>query len=67
MCNSIELERFKREVAQKGYSIDFAGQVFIPKVTVKLSSEEIEVLDKLKAKMKEVEGMEELFDNVEYS
>lgn len=67
MCNPIEIERFKREVTEKGYSIDFAGQVFFPQVTVKLSPAEIETLDKLKAKMKEVEGLEELFDNVDYS
>uniref|UniRef100_A0A336LY41 CSON004979 protein n=1 Tax=Culicoides sonorensis TaxID=179676 RepID=A0A336LY41_CULSO len=66
MCNPVEIERFKRELTQKGYSIDFAGIVFIPKQTITLSPSEIETMERLKAKMKEIEGVEEIFDNVEY-
>ncbi|XP_063705256.1 probable transcriptional regulatory protein Kole_1935 [Culicoides brevitarsis] len=66
-CNPVELERIKRSITERGYSIDFAGPIFVPKMTVKLTPAEIETLEKLKAKLKEVEGVEEFFDNVDYS
>lgn len=65
ICKSNEIERVKRALLDLGYTIDYAEHVFIPINTLKLGEAETKVYETLKQKLTMIDGVENIFDNVE--
>lgn len=66
-CNPEHIDRVKSSLKKLGYIIDFSDEIFIPKNTVVLTDEERKLYDSLLRRLKLLEGLEKIHDNVEES
>ena len=67
ICRPIEVDKVKRLLMDLGYTIDFAEHIFVPHNTVKPTEAEIKTYETLKQKLSQVDGVENIYDNVELS
>lgn len=65
ICRPIEIEKVKRLLLSKNYSIDFAEPAFIPTNTFRITEDEQKIVTNLKQRLMQIEGVENVFDNVE--
>lgn len=65
VCRPIDIEKVKRLSQEHGFVIENADHVFMPKNTIQLSETEYTAYETLKHKMSQIEGFDNLFDNVE--
>lgn len=65
ICRPIDIEKVKRELLKIGYAVEFAEAVFIPQHTFRLNEAELKIVESLRQRLKQIEGVENLFDNVE--
>lgn len=66
ICNANELNRVRSQLEKLGYVIESNEHVLLPKNPISLTGPELEKLELLKSKLKTVEGVQEIFDNVDY-
>lgn len=57
----------KKELEKLNYSIEHSEHAFFPKATIKLNPEAMEAYEKLKEKLKAMDGVEDIYDNVDVS
>lgn len=65
VCRPIEIEKVKRTLLNLGYTVDFAEHIFVPQSTLEISEAERKTYEYLKQKLSQIDGFENLFDNVE--
>lgn len=65
ICKPIEIERVKRKLLNMDYIIEEAQHIFIPNQHVQLTSDEQQAYDNMIQKLKSIEGVENIFDNIE--
>lgn len=66
LCEAIEIPRVRTQLEKLGYVIESSEHIFIPKTMVGLSEAELEKLQQLVKRIKAIEGIQEIFDNVDY-
>lgn len=67
LCEPRDLDKVKKELEKLNYSIEHSEHAFFPKATIKLNPEAMEAYEKLKEKLKAMDGVEDIYDNVEVS
>uniref|UniRef100_A0A182QCT2 Transcriptional regulator n=1 Tax=Anopheles farauti TaxID=69004 RepID=A0A182QCT2_9DIPT len=67
LCDPRDLDKVKKELEKLSYSVEHSEHAFFPKTTIKLNPEALEVYEKLKDKLKAIDGVEDIYDNVEIS
>ncbi|CRL06175.1 CLUMA_CG019041, isoform A [Clunio marinus] len=67
ICLPRDIEKVKKNLMAKGYSIDHSDHIFIPVQVFTPTEQEKKVYDKLKHLLNQIDGVENLFDNVEHS
>ncbi|XP_055858006.1 probable transcriptional regulatory protein TTE1135 [Episyrphus balteatus] len=67
LCNPIELGTVSRALEKRGYLIENAEHIFIPKNTVELSEVELKTYENFLNKIRELPGIEAIYDNVKSS
>lgn len=65
ICRPIDIEKVKRSLLNLGYIIEDSQHIFVPKHVLKLSESELKIYENLKLKLGQLEGYENIFDNVE--
>lgn len=65
ICDPTQIDRVKTQLEKLGYSIEHNEHAFFPKSTIKLNPDTMEAYEKLKEKLKAVDGVEDIYDNVE--
>lgn len=65
ICDPTQIDRVKTQLEKLGYSIEHNEHAFFPKSTIKLNPDAMEAYEKLKEKLKAVDGVEDIYDNVE--
>ncbi|XP_062534219.1 probable transcriptional regulatory protein TTE1135 [Armigeres subalbatus] len=65
ICDPNEIDRVKTQLEKLGYSVEHSEHAFFPKSTIKLNPDAIEAYEKLKEKLKAIDGVEDIYDNVE--
>ncbi|XP_041762910.1 probable transcriptional regulatory protein TTE1135 [Anopheles merus] len=65
LCDPRDLDKVKKELEKLNYSVEHSEHAFFPKSTIKLNPEAMEAYEKLKEKLKAMEGVEDIYDNVE--
>ncbi|EAT46227.1 AAEL002544-PA [Aedes aegypti] len=65
ICDPTEIEKVKTQLEKLGYSIEHSEHAFFPKSTIKLNPDATEAYEKLKEKLKTIDGVEDIYDNVE--
>uniref|UniRef100_A0A182VZD3 Transcriptional regulator n=1 Tax=Anopheles minimus TaxID=112268 RepID=A0A182VZD3_9DIPT len=65
LCDPRDLDRVKKKLEKLSYSVEHSEHAFFPKSTIKLNPEAMEAYEKLKEKLKAMEGVEDIYDNVE--
>ncbi|XP_055524517.1 probable transcriptional regulatory protein BLi02909/BL01150 [Wyeomyia smithii] len=65
LCDPLDIDRVKTQLEKKGYSIEHSEHAFFPKSTVKLNPDATMVYEKLKEKLKALDGVEDIYDNFE--
>ncbi|XP_055640095.1 probable transcriptional regulatory protein lmo1535 [Toxorhynchites rutilus septentrionalis] len=65
LCDPTLIDKVKTQLEKLGYSIEHSEHAFFPKSTIKLSPDAMDALDKLKEKLKAIDGVEDIYDNVE--
>lgn len=67
ICRPIEIEKVKRILLNLGYIVDIAEHIFIPQSTIQQVSEaEKKTYESLKQKLSQIDGYENLYDNIEH-
>ncbi|XP_030384447.1 uncharacterized protein LOC115631750 [Scaptodrosophila lebanonensis] len=64
-CNPIQLKVLTDALEKKGYIIDTSEHVFTPHTVINLSTEEQKLYNNFVAKLRDVPGLEDIYDNVE--
>ncbi|XP_050070772.1 probable transcriptional regulatory protein Teth514_1449 [Anopheles maculipalpis] len=67
LCDPRDLDKVKKELEKLNYCVEHSEHAFFPKSTIKLNAEALEAYEKLKEKLKAMEGVEDIYDNVEVS
>ncbi|XP_058061447.1 probable transcriptional regulatory protein Teth514_1449 [Anopheles bellator] len=65
LCSFRDVDRVKKELDKLNYSVEHCEQAFFPKSTIMLNAEAMEAYEKLKDKLKAMDGVEDIYDNVE--
>lgn len=65
LCNPNELDRVKNQLEKLGYSVEHSEHAFFPKSTIKLNPDATKAYEQLREKLKTIDGVEDLYDNVE--
>ncbi|XP_052869167.1 probable transcriptional regulatory protein TTE1135 [Anopheles cruzii] len=65
LCSFRDVDRIKKELEKLNYSVEHCEQAFFPKSTIVLNAEAMEAYEKLKDKLKAMDGVEDIYDNVE--
>lgn len=65
LCDPRDLDKVKKELEKLNYNVEHCEHAFFPKSTVKLNPDAMQVYEKLKEKLKAMEGVEDIYDNVE--
>lgn len=65
ICRPIEIEKVKRTLLNLGYIINIAEHMFVPQCTLEISEAERKTYESLKQKLSQIDGFENVYDNVE--
>lgn len=65
LCDPTYIDKVKNKAENLGYSIEHSEHAFFPKSTVKLSPDAMDAYERLKEKLKAIDGVEDIYDNVE--
>lgn len=65
ICRPIDIEKVKRTLLNIGYTVEVAEHIYVPQNTSQLTESEAENFEKFKYRMKLVEAIENIYDNVE--
>ncbi|XP_053693799.1 probable transcriptional regulatory protein TTE1135 [Sabethes cyaneus] len=65
LCDPLDIEKVKTQLGKLGYSIEHSEHAFFPKSTTKLNPDATVVYEKLREKLKTVDGVEDIYDSFE--
>ncbi|XP_035775073.1 probable transcriptional regulatory protein Teth514_1449 [Anopheles albimanus] len=65
LCEARVVDKVKKELEKLNYSVEHCEQAFFPKSTIKLNADAMLAYEKLKEKLKAMDGVEDIYDNVE--
>lgn len=65
LCDPNDIDRVKSQLEKLEYSIEHSEHAFFPKSTIKLNPDATEAYEKLKEKLSAIDGVEDIYDNVE--
>lgn len=65
ICRPIDIAKVKKILNSLDYKIIAAEHIFVPKQIQKLTEAEIAVVNKLRERLSQIDGIENLYDNVE--
>ncbi|EDS35950.1 cystinosin [Culex quinquefasciatus] len=65
LCDPNEIDRVRTQLEKLGYVVEHSEHAFFPKSTIKLNPDATEAYEKLKEKLQAMDGVEDLYDNVE--
>ncbi|XP_052895928.1 probable transcriptional regulatory protein Teth514_1449 [Anopheles moucheti] len=65
LCDPRDLDKVKKELEKLSYTVEHSEHAFFPKSIIKLNPDALEAYEKLKEKLKAMEGVEDIYDNVE--
>lgn len=65
LCDPIDVDRVKNQLEKLSYTVEHSEHAFFPRSTIKLNPDAAEAYEKLKEKLKAIDGVEDLYDNVE--
>uniref|UniRef100_A0A8D8G650 Probable transcriptional regulatory protein Teth514_1449 n=1 Tax=Culex pipiens TaxID=7175 RepID=A0A8D8G650_CULPI len=65
LCDPNEIDRVRTQLEKLGYAVEHSEHAFFPKSTIKLNPDATEAYEKLKEKLQAMDGVEDLYDNVE--
>lgn len=65
LCDPNEIDRVRTQLEKLGYAVEHSEHAFFPKSTIKLNQDATEAYEKLKEKLQAMDGVEDLYDNVE--
>lgn len=65
VCRPFEIEKVKRILLNLGYEIEFAEHIFVPQRTLQITEDEAKTYENLKHRLSQVDGVENIYDNVE--
>ncbi|CAD7094082.1 unnamed protein product [Hermetia illucens] len=63
-CDPVELNKVSRALVDRGYRVESAEHVFIPKTPVKVSESDQILCDTVRDKLKAFDGVDEVYDNI---
>uniref|UniRef100_A0A2M4BWJ6 Putative transcriptional regulator n=1 Tax=Anopheles marajoara TaxID=58244 RepID=A0A2M4BWJ6_9DIPT len=65
LCEARVVDQVKKELEKLNYSVEHCEHAFFPKSTIKLNADAMLAYEKLKEKLKAMDGVEDIYDNVE--
>ncbi|XP_065089482.1 probable transcriptional regulatory protein Teth514_1449 [Ochlerotatus camptorhynchus] len=65
LCEPNAIDKVKTQLEKLGYSIEHSEHAFFPKSTIKLNPDATEAYEKLKERLCAIDGVEDIYDNVE--
>lgn len=65
ICRPIDIEKVKRTLLNMGYTVEIAEHIYVPQNTFQLNEAEADNFEKFKQRMKLLDGIENMYDNVE--
>lgn len=65
ICRPIDIEKVKRLLLNLGYIVEDSQHIFVASNVLKLNETETKAFENLKQKLSQLEGYENIFDNVE--
>lgn len=65
LCDPNEIDRVRTQLEKLGYTVEHSEHAFFAKSTIKLNPDASEAYEKLKEKLQAIDGVEDLYDNVE--
>lgn len=65
LCEPNAIDKVKTQLEKLEYSIEHSEHAFFPKSTIKLNPDAVEAYEKLKVKLSTIDGVEDIYDNVE--
>jgi translational activator of cytochrome c oxidase 1 len=65
ICRPIDIEKVKRSLLNLKYIVEDSQHIFVPNNVLKLNENEMKVYEILKQKLSQLEGYENIYDNVE--
>ncbi|XP_055922317.1 probable transcriptional regulatory protein Cagg_2594 [Eupeodes corollae] len=63
-CDPVQLTTISQVLKERGYLVENAEHLFVPKTTVELSEDEFNAYQNFLTKVREFSGVEEIYDNV---
>lgn len=67
ICRPIDIEKVKRLLLKLGYIVEDSKHIFVPNQLQKLNEAEMKTYESLKQRLSQLEGFENIYDNVDYS
>jgi hypothetical protein len=65
ICRPIDIEKVKRSLLNLKYIVDDSQHIFVPTSVLKLNENEAKVYEGLKVRLSQLDGYENIFDNVD--
>ncbi|XP_049536966.1 probable transcriptional regulatory protein Teth514_1449 [Anopheles darlingi] len=65
LCEARVVDQVRKELEKLNYSVEHTEQAYFPKSTIKLNADAMLAYEKLKEKLKAMDGVEDIYDNVE--
>ncbi|XP_058467250.1 probable transcriptional regulatory protein TTE1135 [Malaya genurostris] len=65
ICDPIDIDKVKTQLGKLNYTIEHSEHAYFPKTTIKLNPDATEAYEKLKEKLRAIDGVEDIYDNVE--
>jgi transcriptional/translational regulatory protein YebC/TACO1 len=65
ICRPIDIEKVKRILLNFKYVVEDSQHIFVPNSVLKLNEDEMKTYESLKLKLNQLEGFENIYDNVE--
>uniref|UniRef100_A0A2M4AXI9 Putative transcriptional regulator n=2 Tax=Anopheles triannulatus TaxID=58253 RepID=A0A2M4AXI9_9DIPT len=65
LCEARVVDQVKKELEKLNYTVEHCEQAYFPKSTIKLNADAMLAYEKLKEKLKAMDGVEDIYDNVE--
>ncbi|XP_058812515.1 probable transcriptional regulatory protein aq_1575 [Topomyia yanbarensis] len=65
ICAPIDIEKVKTQLEKLSYTIEHSEHAYVPKSTIKLNPDATLAYENLKEKLRAIDGVEDIYDNVE--